>query len=111
MHSNRTAGREHVLEGSEGTKRRVTQAMAKCNWLHLACHGVKKPEDPTKSAPVLDDWHLTLWGIIQPDLPKAEFTFLSACQTTTREGLLLEEAVYIAARMLLAGYREVVVTI
>lgn len=107
----RLADREHIiLEGSESTKKRVMKAMEECNWLHLACHGTQKPMEPTKSALLLRDGHLTLEEIIKLRLPNAEFAFLSACQTTTGDETLSEEAVHIAAGMLLAGYRSVVAT-
>ncbi|PVF91516.1 hypothetical protein CPB86DRAFT_719275 [Serendipita vermifera] len=107
----RVAGRGHVvLEGEAGTKERVTRGMEECNWLHLACHGIQVPDEPTKSALLLEDGHLTLEEIIRLDLPHAEFAFLSACQTTTGDEKLSEEAVHIAGGMLLAGYRSVVAT-
>jgi CHAT domain-containing protein len=84
--------------------------MVHCNWLHLACHGVQAPEEPTKSALILEDGHLTLEEIIRLNLPNAEFAFLSACQTTAGDEKLSEEAVHIAGGMLLAGYRGVVAT-
>ncbi|CAG8722960.1 15243_t:CDS:1, partial [Acaulospora colombiana] len=99
-----------VLEGPEGTKSKVMKAMKGCNWLHLACHGVQKPDEPTKSSLILEDGHLTVEEIIKLDLPKAEFAFLSACQTTAGDEKLSEEAVHIAGGMLLAGYRGVVAT-
>jgi CHAT domain-containing protein len=99
-----------VLEGPEGTKRNVTKEMESCNWLHLACHGIQIPDEPTKSALLLEDGHLTLEEIIRLRLPNAEFAFLSACQTTTGDESLSEEAVHIAGGMLLAGYRGVVAT-
>jgi CHAT domain-containing protein len=104
-------GQDHVvLESAEGIKRRVTREMENCSWLHLACHGVQRLDEPTKSALVLEDGHLTLEEIIKLNLPKAEFAFLSACQTTTGDEKLSEEAVHIAGGMLLAGYRGVVAT-
>jgi CHAT domain-containing protein len=84
--------------------------MEDCSWPHLACHGVQKPDEPTKSALILQDGHLTLEEIIKLNLPKAEFAFLSACQTTTGDEKLSEESVHIAGGMLLAGYRGVVAT-
>ncbi|PVF92656.1 TPR-like protein [Serendipita vermifera] len=105
------AGRGHtVLEGQAGTKKRVTRGMQECSWLHLACHGIQVPDEPTKSALLLEDGHLTLEEIIRLELPHAEFAFLSACQTTTGDENLSEEAVHIAGGMLLAGYRSVVAT-
>jgi CHAT domain-containing protein len=107
----RLGKREHVvLNGHQGTKQRVTKAMANSNWLHLACHGSQRQDEPTKSALILEDGHLTLEEIIKLDLPNAEFAFLSACQTTTGEEKLSDEAVHIAGGMLLAGYRGVVAT-
>jgi CHAT domain-containing protein len=103
--------REHVvLEGEEGTRRGVIREMEDCTWLHLACHGMQRPDEPTKSSLVLEDGHLTLEEIIKLNLPKAELAFLSACQTTTGDDKLSEEAVHIAGGMLLAGYRGVVAT-
>ncbi|PVF91389.1 hypothetical protein CPB86DRAFT_792096 [Serendipita vermifera] len=84
--------------------------MEECNWLHLACHGIQVPDEPTKSSLLLEDGRLTLDEIIRLDLPHAEFAFLSACQTTTGDENLSEEAVHIAGGMLLAGYRSVVAT-
>jgi CHAT domain-containing protein len=108
---NRLGDREQViLNGDEGTKRNVTKYMADCNWLHLACHGVQIQDEPTKSGLILEDGHLTLEEIVKLDFPNAEFAFLSACQTTTGEEKLSDEAVHIAGGMLLAGYRGVVAT-
>ncbi|CAG8732803.1 13513_t:CDS:1, partial [Acaulospora colombiana] len=107
----RFSERTHVvLEGEQGTKPRVMKGMEECNWLHLACHGVQNLEEPTKSALILEDGHLTLEEIIHLNLPNAEFAFLSACQTTKGDEKLSEEAVHIAGGMLLAGYRGVVAT-
>jgi CHAT domain-containing protein len=99
-----------VLEGPEANKKAVTKAMEDCHWVHLACHGIQNPVEPTKSALLIHDGHLTLEEIIKLDLPNAEFAFLSACQTTTGDEKLSEEAVHIAGGMLLAGYRSVVAT-
>jgi CHAT domain-containing protein len=105
------ASQEHIiLEGKEGIKRQVTQEMEDCTWIYLACHGVQRPDEPTKSALILEDGNLTLEEIIKLNLPKAEFAFLSACQTITGDENLSEEAVHIAGGMLLAGYRGVVAT-
>jgi CHAT domain-containing protein len=99
-----------VLNDREGTKAQVMKAMENSNWAHLACHGVQRQDEPTKSGLILQDGHLTLEEIIKLDLPNAEFSYLSACQTTTGEESLSDEAVHIAGGMLLAGYRGVVAT-
>lgn len=84
--------------------------MGICNWIHLACHGTQDIEHPTKSAFILADGHLELAEIIKHPLPNAQFAFLSACQTATGDAKLAEEAVHLAAGMLLAGYRSVIAT-
>jgi CHAT domain-containing protein len=84
--------------------------MEDSNWLHLACHGVQRQDEPTKSGLVLEDGHLTLEEIVKLNLPKAEFAYLSACQTSAGEETLSDEAVHIAGGMMLAGYRGVVAT-
>jgi CHAT domain-containing protein len=86
------------------------KAMSDSNWLHLACHGSQRQDEPTKSGLILEDGHLTLEEIIKLDLPSAEFAFLSACQTTTGDEALSDEAVHIAGGMMLAGYQSVVGT-
>jgi CHAT domain-containing protein len=42
--------------------------------------------------------------------PYADFTFLSACQTATGDEKLSEEAVHLAAGLMLAGYGSIVAT-
>jgi CHAT domain-containing protein len=107
----RLRDRNHnILEGADGTRQKVINGMKECNWVHLACHGVQRPDEPTKSALIVQDGHLTLEELIQIRLPKAELAFLSACQTTTGDENLSDEAVHIAGGMLLAGYRGVVAT-
>ncbi|KIM23670.1 hypothetical protein M408DRAFT_27637 [Serendipita vermifera MAFF 305830] len=77
------------------------------SWLHLACHGVQNVH---KSAFLLEDGPLELSEIVKEDFPNAEFAFLSACQTSAGDKKLSEEAVHLAAGMLLSGYRSVVAT-
>ena len=90
-----------------GSVRRVLGEMGKCNWIHLACHGIQDIQNPTKSAFLLADGRLELAEIIKHPLPNAQFAFLSACQTATGDARLAEEAVHLAAGMLLAGYHSV----
>jgi CHAT domain-containing protein len=89
----------------------VKQGMRECSWLHLACHGTQDVTQPLRSALLLDNGErLELSDVIKMPLPNAEFAFMSACQTATGDKRLSEEAVYLAAGMLLAGYRSVVAT-
>ena len=99
-----------VAEDDEGTVEYVLEEMKKCHWVHLACHGTQDLDNPTKSAFILADGNLELAEIIKHPLPHAEFAFLSACQTATGDPKLAEEAVHLAAGMMLAGYRSVIAT-
>ena len=47
---------------------------------------------------------------MQKNLKNADLAFLSACQTSTGEETLSEEAVHLAAGMLAAGYHRVAAT-
>ena len=98
-----------VKDGA-GTVERVIEEMSNCNWIHLACHGVQDLHTPTKSAFILADDNLSLEEIIKRPLPNAEFAFLSACQTAAGDTNLADEAVHLAAGMMLAGYRSVIAT-
>ena len=99
-----------TVEDSTATVGRVLDEMTKCEWVHLACHGTQDLDSPTKSAFILADGNLELAELIKHPLPHAEFAFLSACQTATGDVKLAEEAVHLAAGMMLAGYRSVIAT-
>ncbi|KAJ6478134.1 CHAT domain-containing protein [Mycena vitilis] len=93
------------------TVARVEEEMLKSPWVHFACHGVQDATAPTESALLLaGNSRMMLSRIIQLNLPNADFAFLSACQTATGDRNLQEEAIHLAAGMLLAGYRGVIAT-
>lgn len=99
------------LVGHEATIKNVEEGMRNCSWVHFASHGVQNRSTPTQSALLLaGSSQLTLERIIQLNLPHADLAFLSACQTATGDKKLEEEAVHLAAGMLLAGYRGVIAT-
>ena len=99
-----------TVEDAQGTVKRVLEEMGRCEWVHLACHGTQDLDDPTKSAFILTDGNLALEELIKYHLPHAQFAFLSACQTATGDVKLAEEAVHLAAGLMLAGYRSVIAT-
>ena len=79
--------------------------------VHFACHGLHDAKDPTKSALLLaGSSRLTLSEIIMMKLPPKDVAFLSACQTARGDEKLSDEAVHLAAGMLLAGYQGVIAT-
>ncbi|TDL25213.1 hypothetical protein BD410DRAFT_718209 [Rickenella mellea] len=97
----------HVLKGEDATTAEVLTGMEKYSWVHLACHGVQDQSDPMQSSLLLHDGRLSLSRIIQKRIPHADFAFLSACQTATGDERRPEEAIHLAAGMLVAGYKGV----
>lgn len=102
--------RVHVLDGPAALVESVIKGMNANSWIHLACHAVQDTDEPTKSAFCLYDGHLDLSSIIAQSFPYADFAFLSACQTATGHEELSEEAVHLAAGLMLAGYHGVIAT-
>jgi CHAT domain-containing protein len=98
------------LEDSAATVDEVKKMMESHSWIHFACHGSQNTESALQSAFYLHDGELLLTEIIKKQLYNADLAFLSACQTSTGEEKLSEEAVHLAGGMLAAGYRGVVAT-
>jgi CHAT domain-containing protein len=96
--------------GENATVERVRQEMAQSNWIHLACHGKQNSDNPMESGFLLHDRMLKLSEIIEMSLPKADFAFLSACQTAMGDERVADESVHLAAGMLLSGCRGVIAT-
>ena len=99
-----------LLRGPDALMKSVIEGMEAHSWVHLACHGVQDTIEPLKSAFCLHDKHLELSTIITKLFPHADFAFLSACQTATGNEKLPEEAVHLAAGLMLAGYGSVIAT-
>ncbi|KAI0085981.1 CHAT domain-containing protein [Irpex rosettiformis] len=103
-------GESKPLDDADGTVQAVLEGMATHEWVHLACHGAQNHADPTNSAFILHDGHLTLSELMSHHLPNADLAVLSACQTATGDEKLPEEAVHLAAGMLNIGYKSVIGT-
>jgi CHAT domain-containing protein len=102
--------RVRCLEGPAATVDRTSIEMEAYSSVHFACHANQNAAQPLKSGFSLHDGRLELSSIIQKRLVGADLAFLSACQTSTGDGKLSEEAVHLAAGMLAAGYRGAVAT-
>ena len=98
------------LEGEAATIDRVIKKMDTHSCIHFACHASQNIKEPLKSGFFLQDGQLEIFSIIKQNLVGADLAFLSACQTSTGDETLSEEAVHLAAGMLAAGYRGVVAT-
>jgi len=98
------------LTDKDATKDRVVQEMEGSTWTHLACHGKQSIGSPMTSGLILHDGKLELSQLIKMRLDKADFAFLSACQTAVGDETVPEESVHLAAGMLFAGYRGLIAT-
>lgn len=98
------------LEGAKATADAVLNAMEEHSWVHLACHASQNPENPTHSAFHLHEGKITLEAITKRSFKNKGLAFLSACQTATGDDRSPDEAVHLAAGMLVAGYPSVIAT-
>lgn len=100
----------HSLEGPAASVQSVIEGMQTYSWVHLACHALQDPIEPTRSALCLHDGSLHLSTIIIKSFPHADFAFLSACQTATGDEKIPDEAAHFAAGLMMAGYNGVIAT-
>jgi CHAT domain-containing protein len=98
------------LKGDTATVDRGITYMETHCCIHFACHAHQNTQEPLKSRFMLHDGGLELSEIIKKKFEGADLAYLSACQTSTGDEKLSEEAVHLAAGMLAAGYRGVVAT-
>lgn len=98
------------LDGSDVSINGCLNNMERFSSVHLACHASQDAHEPLSSRFRLEEGPLELGTIIRRNLINADLAFLSACQTSTGEEKLTDEAVHLAAGMLAAGYRRVVAT-
>jgi len=99
-----------LLEGSRATVTCVKEEMKSYRWVHFTCHASQNIHNPLRSAFFLHDGRLELGELVKQRIPQCELAFLSACQTSTGDEKLSEEAVHLAAGMLAVGYQGVVGT-
>lgn len=98
------------IEGENLTVDECLKSMDEYSCIHFACHATQNAEDPLHSRFIFHNGSLDLNTILQRKVKNANLAFLSACQTSTGEERLSDEAVHLAAGMLAAGYRGVVAT-
>ncbi|KAG9087839.1 hypothetical protein FRC06_002337 [Ceratobasidium sp. 370] len=98
------------LEEQDARTDAVLHEMGDHSWMHIACHASQDSGNPLKSAFHLHDADLELATISRAPMHNAQLAFLSACQTATGDSVLPDEAVYLAAGLLMAGYPTVIAT-
>jgi CHAT domain-containing protein len=79
-------------------------------WIHFACHASQNMKEPTSSCFRLHQGTLDIASIMRESF-HGDFAFLSACETATGAESLPEEAVHLAAGIMMAGYRAVIGTL
>ncbi|KAK7689945.1 hypothetical protein QCA50_006585 [Cerrena zonata] len=88
----------------------VAAGIVKCNWLHLACHGLQSGPTALDSSFALHDGKLKLSRIIQISSRHAEFAYLSACETAQGDEAVPDEGMHLAGGLLFAGFPSVIAT-
>jgi CHAT domain-containing protein len=99
------------LNDTEGTKNNVLKGIREHDWVHFACHGVLNLENPLQSAFLLQDGSLEVADLMKESFHHKQLAYLSACRTAAGSEELPEEAVHLAAGMLMAGFADVVGTL
>ncbi|CAE6450621.1 unnamed protein product [Rhizoctonia solani] len=98
------------LTDHQATTVAVLNAMEQHDWVHLACHAHQNVDNATESGFFLHDGILDLAAINRRSFNNKGLAFLSACQTARGDETLPDEAVHLAAGMLMAGYTSVIAT-
>ena len=88
------------IPGEAATVNQGITNMETHSCIHFACHARQNTQEPLKSELMLHDGGLELSEIIKKQLVGADLAYLSACQTSTGDEKLSEEAVHLAAGML-----------
>ncbi|KAG1893016.1 CHAT domain-containing protein [Suillus fuscotomentosus] len=100
-----------IISGDTATRAGSLEALQQNTWMHLACHGKQDPAQPYNSHFVMRDEHLTLLDIIERDIPRAEFAFLSACHTAVGDEKTRDEVIHLAAGLQFSGFKSVIGTL
>ncbi|MEV4434736.1 CHAT domain-containing protein [Streptomyces sp. NPDC049585] len=101
-------GPRDTLRDTDATPEAVRAALRTHTHAHLACHGVRDPDAPSRSRLLLHGGELTLRELAAERLPDAEFAYLSACHSAATGEELADEVLSVASAFQLCGYRHVI---
>ncbi|KAJ6576103.1 CHAT domain-containing protein [Mycena vulgaris] len=106
--------------GSTASLSTVLPHLQTSSIIHFACHGIQDTEMPLQSALIIGSERLTVAEIMKQSGFSHDgggttdkhmgLAFLSACETSTGDKNLPDEAMHLAATLLFAGFRSVVAT-
>lgn len=99
-----------VLIGEQATFARVREAAQNCGLLHLAAHGLFRPEAPLLSSIHLFDRWMTVQDIYDLDL-RASLVMLSACETGLGHDAGGDDMVGLVRGFLYAGASSLIVSL
>ncbi|EIN05289.1 hypothetical protein PUNSTDRAFT_137972 [Punctularia strigosozonata HHB-11173 SS5] len=95
------------VEGSSGvTAKTLLEKLPDTTILHLACHGYQDRMDPLRSGFAMQDEMLTIERLMPIPLSGAFMAFLSACETAKGDKNQPDQAVHLAATLLLILLRS-----
>ncbi|KAG2147002.1 CHAT domain-containing protein [Suillus cothurnatus] len=100
-----------IISGDAATRAGALQGLEENTWVHLACHGKQDREQPYNSHFVMKDEPITLLDIMEKDIPRAEFAFLSACHTAVGDEDTPDEVIHLAAGLQFSGFKSVIGTL
>jgi hypothetical protein len=88
----------------------VAERIQTAHFVHLACHGTQDQASALKSGFYLGNKLLTVSELMDLNLNKAWFAYLSACETAKSDTDQPDQVVHLTAAMLHAGFKSVVAT-
>jgi CHAT domain-containing protein len=102
----------HAVEtiARTATVERVTEQVKLANFVHFACHGIQDKKDALRSGFHLSDGRLTILNLMELQLDRPWFAYLSACETAKGDVEQQDQVMHLAAAMLFAGFKHVVAT-
>jgi tetratricopeptide (TPR) repeat protein len=94
----------------DATVERVTERIKSASFVHLACHGLQHRTNALESGFYLSDDKLTISKLMDLELDRPWFAYLSACETAKGDAEQPDQVMHLAAAMLFAGFKHVVAT-
>jgi tetratricopeptide (TPR) repeat protein len=94
----------------DATVERVTERIKTASFVHLACHGLQHRTNAVESGFYLNDNKLTISRLMELQLDRPWFAYLSACETAKGDAEQPDQVMHLAAAMLFAGFKHVVAT-
>jgi hypothetical protein len=107
----RFQGRHTLRLDADATTRQVLELLPGHTCVHFACHAGQNLAAPSEGALYLHDQPLRVTDLARLDLDTPELAVLSACQTAVGGTDLPNEAIHLAAALLLGNFRHVVSTL